>query len=148
MDPAAMPTTSHPGHDVTHWFELSVAPWFGMSICDPQSFPQTHCTPNSDSNAPHGSFPGGGGAFMEMQFYPPGPAPFADSVSCNNTHWCAALNIDSLEANNAGHMNNNCIEPVNFAFIQRNGTRVPAEPAAQPGDVHAKQADADDEPAT
>jgi hypothetical protein len=126
MDPKAMPTTGHPGHDVTHWFELSVAPWFGMSMCDPQSFPQTNCTPNSDSNAPHGAFPGGGGAFMEMQFYPPGFAPFADSVSCNNTHWCAALTIDSLEANNAGHLNTNCEEPVNFAFIQRNG--VPAGP--------------------
>src|SRR5215468_10657098 len=114
------------GHDVTHWFELSIAPWFGMSICDPNSYPQTNCTPNSDSNAPQGTFPGGGGAFMEMQFYPPGFAPFADSVSCNNTHWCAALNIDSLEANNAGQMNNNCIEPVNFAFIQRNG--MPAGP--------------------
>src|SRR5262249_5754789 len=43
-----------------------------------------------------------------------------------NTHWCAALNIDSLEADAAGNMNNNCIEPVNFAFIQRNG--VPAGP--------------------
>jgi hypothetical protein len=120
-DPAAAPTVSHPGHDVTHWFELSIAPWFGMSMCDPHSFPQTKCTPNSDSNAPHGTFPGGGGAFMEMQFYPPGFAPFADSVSCNNAHWCAALTIDSLEANNAGHLNTNCEEPVNFAFIQRNG---------------------------
>jgi hypothetical protein len=126
LDPKAMPTTGHPGHDVIHWFELSVAPWFGMSMCDPHSFPQTHCTPNSDSNAPHGAFPGGGGAFMEMQFYPPGFAPFADSVSCNNTNWCAALTIDSLEANNAGHLNTNCEEPVNFAFIQRNG--VPAGP--------------------
>jgi hypothetical protein len=126
MDPAAAPTVNHPGHDVTHWFELSVAPWFGMSICDPRSYPQTKCIPNSDSNAPQGVFPGGGGAFMEMQFYPPGFAPFADSVSCNNTQWCAALTIDSLEADNAGHMNNNCIEPVNFAFIQRNG--VPAGP--------------------
>ena len=126
MDPKAMPTTSHPGHDVTHWFELSVAPWFGMSMCDPNSYPQTKCVPNSDSNAPHGAFPGGGGAFMEMQFYPPGFAPFADSVSCNNTHWCAALTIDSLEADNAGHLNTNCEEPVNFAFIQRNG--VPAGP--------------------
>jgi hypothetical protein len=126
VDPAAKPTVGHPGHDVTHWFELSPAPWFGMSICDPRSYPQRNCTPNSDSNAPHGSFAGGGSAFMEMQFYPPGFAPFADSVSCDNTHWCAALNIDSLEADAAGHMNNNCIEPVNFAFIQTNG--VPAGP--------------------
>jgi hypothetical protein len=126
MDPTAMPTVNNPGHDVTHWFELSIAPWFGMSMCDPHSFPQTPCAPNSDSNAPHGAFPGGGGAFMEMQFYPPGFAPRADAVSCDNTHWCAALNIDSLEANNAGHLNNSCEEPVNFAFIQRNG--VPAGP--------------------
>jgi hypothetical protein len=126
LDPAAKPTVKHPGHDVTHWFELSLAPWFGMSICDPNSFPQTPCTPNSDSNAPHRGFPGGGGAFMEMQFYPPGFAPFADSVSCDNTHWCAALNIDSLEARANGSMNNACVEPVNFAFIQKNG--VPAGP--------------------
>ena len=38
------------------------------------------CTPNSDNNAPHGTFPGGGAAFMEMQFYPPGFAPFSDSI--------------------------------------------------------------------
>jgi hypothetical protein len=126
VDPAASPTVNHPGHDVTHWFELSPAPWFGMSICDPNSFPQNPCTPNSDSNAPHGSFPGGGGAFMEMQFYPPGNGPRVDSESCDNTHWCAALNIDSLEARANGQMNNGCIEPVNFAFIQRNG--VPAGP--------------------
>ena len=126
LDPAAKPTVKHPGHDVTHWFELSPAPWFGMSICDPKSYPQTPCTPNSDSNAPHHNFPGGGGAFMEMQFYPPGFAPFRDSISCDNTHWCAALNIDSLEARANGSMNNACVEPVNFAFIQTNG--VPAGP--------------------
>ena len=125
-DPAALPGNNNPGHDVTHWFELSPAPWFGMSICDPNSYPQTKCTPNSDTNAPHGTFPGGGAAFMEMQFYPPGFAPFSDSVSCNNTHWCAALNIDSLEATDHSGPNPNCEEPVNFAFIQRNG--VPAGP--------------------
>ena len=84
-DPAALPTTSHPGHDVTHWFELSVAPWFGMTMCDPRSFPQTRCPPKSDSNAPHKGLPNGAGAaFMEMQFYPPGYAPFNDNISCNN----------------------------------------------------------------
>jgi hypothetical protein len=125
-DPVAKPTVTHPGHDVTHWFELSPAPWYGMSICDPKSYPQARCKPNSDSNAPHGTFAGGGGAFLEMQFYPPGFAPFSDSVSCDNTHWCAALNIDSLEATSSGGMNTRCVEPVNFAFIQRNG--VPAGP--------------------
>jgi hypothetical protein len=126
-DPAALPTTRHPGHDVTHWFELSVAPWFAMTLCDPRSYPQTPCPPESDSNAPHPGLPNGAGAaFMEMQFYPPGYAPFVDSVSCDNTHWCAALTIDSLEANAKKQLNNKCVEPVNFAFIQRNG--VPAGP--------------------
>ncbi|MFZ0180919.1 MAG: hypothetical protein WAL84_13765 [Candidatus Dormiibacterota bacterium] len=126
-DPTALPTVATPGKDVSHWFELSVAPWFSMAQCDPNSYPQAPCTPNSDTNAPTSTFNGGGSAFMEMQFYPPGDAPFIDSVSCDNTHWCAALNIDSLECTNGfATCNNNCIEPVNFAFIQTNG--VPTGP--------------------
>ena len=46
--------------DVVHTFELSVAPWFSMNLCDPRSDPLRPCTPRSDSNAAHGSFPGGG----------------------------------------------------------------------------------------
>jgi hypothetical protein len=54
-------------------------------------------------------------------------APFADSISCDNTHWCAALTIDSLECTlGFAHCNPGCTEPVNFAFIQRNG--VPTGP--------------------
>ena len=68
-------------------------------MCDPNSYPQTPCTPESDTNAPDAASGtgGGGSAFMEMQFYPPGFAPFADAISCDNTHWCSALTIDSLE---------------------------------------------------
>ena len=66
-------------------------------------------------------------AFMELQFYPPGYPPFLDSPSCDATHYCAALNIDSLECTfNFATCNGACIEPVNFAFIQRNG--IPAGP--------------------
>src|ERR1017187_4055792 len=36
-DPAQPPTVSHPGNDVTHFFELSIAPWFSMDVCDPNS---------------------------------------------------------------------------------------------------------------
>ena len=103
-DPTAAPTDANPGHDVSDWFELSPAPWFSMALCDPNSYPQTACTPNSDTNAPTCFGPncttansGGGSAFMEMQFYPPGNPPFVDSESCDGTHWCAALTIDSLE---------------------------------------------------
>jgi hypothetical protein len=139
VDPAKAPTVSNPGHDVTHYLELSVAPWFSMTMCDPQSYPQNPCAPTSDANAPSincvtiTSTPctqansGAGAAFMEMQFYPPGSAPFADSISCDNTHWCAALTIDSLECTlGFKTCNPSCIEPVNFAFIQDNG--VPAGP--------------------
>ena len=51
-DPSAAPGDAKPGKDVSHWFELSPAPWFSMALCDPNSYPQTPCTPNSDSNAP------------------------------------------------------------------------------------------------
>ena len=63
---------------------------------------------------------------MELQLYPPGYTPFVDSLSCSATQWCAALTIDSLACNTAGTCNNNCIEPVNFAYLQTNG--VPAGP--------------------
>jgi len=122
-DPAASPTVAHPGSDVNHWFELSIAPWFSMAQCDPKSYPLTPCDPRSDRNAANGGFPGGGGAFQELQFYPPGFAPvWTDGISCDNTHWCVAMTIDSLECTlNFAHCNNDCIEPVNFAFIQTNG---------------------------
>jgi len=143
-DPAAAPTGTNPGHDVSHWFELSPAPWLSMDMCDANSYPQLPCTPKSDSNAPAcpngntcnpNSYPGGGSAFMEMQFYPPGNAPWIDSESCDATHWCAALTIDSLECTYGfAQCNVNCEEPVNFAFIQRDG--VPAgPPAPQTGTV-------------
>jgi hypothetical protein len=132
-DPKATPTAVNPGHDVSDWFELTPAPWFSMALCDPNSYPLTPCTPESDSNAPTCRYAtctsgaGGGSAFMEMQFYPPGEAPFVDNLSCDNTHWCAALTIDSLTCT-AGFQscNTNCEEPSNFAFIQRNG--VPTGP--------------------
>jgi hypothetical protein len=119
VDPRRSPTASG---SVTDYGELSVAPWFGLPICDPKSFPQNPCTPDSDSNNPNTA----GSAFMELQLYPPGYTPFVDSTSCSATKWCAALNIDSLEVSASGAANNNCIEPVNFAYLQTNG--VPAGP--------------------
>ena len=130
VDPGLAPTVANPGHDVTHWFELSVAPWISTTVCDPDSAPLLPCTPTSDANAPHGTYPGAGAGFVELQFYPPGMAPFVDNTSCDDTHWCSALNIDSLECtgNGSGPCNPKCTEPVNFAFVQRNG--VPTGPAS------------------
>ena len=130
VEPRALPTVRRPGHDVTHTFELTIAPWFSITVCDPDSTPLLPCTPESDANAPSGSYPGAGAAFVELQFYPPGFAPFSDNISCDDAHWCSALTIDSAECqgsgDTAGPCNADCPEPVNFGFIQTNG--VPTGP--------------------
>jgi hypothetical protein len=144
VDPGLAPTVAHPGRDVTHWFELSVAPWISTTVCDPDSAPLLPCTPVSDANAPRGTYPGAGAAFVELQFYPPGFAPFVDSTSCDDTHWCSALNIDSLECtgNGSGPCNPRCTEPVNFAFVQKNGVPT-GPPSPQESDVATFTANSD-----
>jgi hypothetical protein len=124
-DPAKRPTANG---SVTRYAELSPAPWFGLPICDPASYPQNPCTPDSDTNLGNINDPrDAGSAFMELQFYPPGMAPNYDAVSCTARKWCAAINIDSLESEfNFVGLNPACEEPVNFAFLQRDG--VPAGP--------------------
>jgi hypothetical protein len=76
---------------VVSYAELSIAPWFGLPMCDQRSYPQNPCTPDSDTNTGSGLPTDAGSAFMELQFYAPGLTPFVDSVSCNAKKWCAAL---------------------------------------------------------
>jgi hypothetical protein len=136
-EPSQRPTQD--GLGATWNFQLHPAFWFGMDMCDTQSSPEfqhTTCTPDSDTNifdnpdpaAPDyiGHHPGG--AFMEMQFYPPGWTPWEAGVSCDATKWCAALNIDSLSQSqvdnttqNAQCLNKAGVEPVSFAFITKSG---------------------------
>jgi len=145
-DPSTLPNQTGTGG--TFNFQLHPTFWFGMAMCDTQSAPEftNQCTPDSDTNIFDsantrakdymGKHPGG--AFMEMQFYPPGWAPFnlPGGVSCDATQWCAALNIDSFNQdqnkgvnNNAACLNSVGIEPVNFAFITKNGVaQAPANP--------------------
>ena len=144
-DPPVMPNQA--GTAGTFNFQLHPAFWFGVAMCDTQSYPNPNngvaCTPDSDANIFDGSDPTKadwignhpGTAFMEMQFYPPGWVLWPPGNSCDGTRWCAALNIDSLsEDPNAGTVNNNAclnsvgIEPVNFAFITRNGKPHPGGP--------------------
>jgi hypothetical protein len=96
----------------TQSFQNFITFWFSMALCDPNSLPGGPCVPNSDSNDPNAA----GSAILELQFYPPGAglAPFITN-SCSMTTWCSALNIDSATTNGA------CQEPVNFAYIQRDG---------------------------
>ena len=120
-------------------FELHPAFWFGMAMCDTQSFPELlpNCKPDSDSNIvdPAVSPFHSGTAFMEMQFYPPGWVADPFGISCDPTKWCAALNIDSLSQNsltgqtlNAACAATTGVEYVNFAFITKNGKPQPNSP--------------------
>jgi hypothetical protein len=133
VDPATPPTASG---SVTNYAQASIAEWFGLAMCDPDSYPQNPCQPDSDSNNSSPSSPNAAGsAFMELQLYPPGYTPFVDAPSCSPTKWCASLTIDSLECNfNFFTCNPNCEEPVNAAFIQTNGVPT-GPPSPQLSDV-------------
>jgi hypothetical protein len=109
-------------------FELTPAIWFALALCDPKSYPNGACIPASDENTPALA----GSAVLEVQLYPPGFPPFVTQFSCDLKHWCAALTIDSLEVTSKGALNPNCTEPVNFAFIQRDGV-----PTGPPGPATA-----------
>ncbi len=127
VDPAAAPTATG---SVTNYGELSVAPWFGLGLCDPRSYPQNPCTPHSDSNIGLNVPNAAGGAFMELQLYPPGYTG-VDGPSCSVTKWCAALTIDSLECSfNFFFCNPNCTEPSQL--------RVPGDQRQSPPDLQAR----------
>jgi hypothetical protein len=143
-DPKVMPNQA--GTAGTWNFQLHPAFWLGMALCDNQSAPEfTHapCTPDSDTNIFDGTDPAGpdyigkhpGTAFLELQFYPPGWAPWPPGVSCDATKWCAAMAIFSLNQDqNSGTLNNGAclgsvgLEPANFAFVTTSGV-----PHAPPG---------------
>ena len=136
-DPSQRPTQD--GRTATWNFQQRITFWFGLDMCDTESAPNfqhTTCTPDSDSNifdnpdpaAPDyiGHHPGG--AFMEMQFYPPGWSAWPAGVSCDAVKWCAALTIDSLSTSQVDNttQNSQClnkagVEPVSFAFITKSG---------------------------
>jgi hypothetical protein len=142
-DPPKVPTQD--GKGGTWNFQLHPAFWFGMAMCDTQSAPNftTECEPDSDENIFDNPDPNAddyighhpGGAFMEMQFYPPGWIGTPGFI--NATQWLAALNIDSDGASQVtGKLNNAaCLrsvgqETVNFATITRNGIPIfPPNPA-------------------
>ena len=127
-------------------FELHGALWFGMALCDTQSFPEqvSTCEPNSDTNIvdPAVSPNHPGTAFMELQFYPPGWVPWptwavaVGASSCDPTRWCAAMNVFSLleDPVNGTFQNASCVakvgvETFEFAFVTKNGVaQAPANP--------------------
>jgi hypothetical protein len=128
-----------PGRSWT--FQLTPAFWFGMAMCDTQSYPEqvSTCAPDSDTNITPSLAKHPGTAFMELQFYPPGWVKQFDSQSCDARNWCAAMTIDSLSEDpvNGTTLNPTCqsqilggIEYVNFAFVTKSGKPIgPPNPA-------------------
>jgi hypothetical protein len=136
-------------------FQERITFWVSMQLCDNQGAPNPDgaalsghptvpCRPDSDSNIYANTDPsnpryfglGPGQGFMEMQFYPPGWVAWPAGIGCDAKHWCGALNIDTFQDNeNTGDFNNqDCLnqvgpEPVNFAFLTKDGTSTaPANP--------------------
>jgi hypothetical protein len=112
----------------TPTYQTTIAYWLGMPLCDPESYPQQPCHRDSDSNTGTGQLPtDAGSAVLELQFYPPGFPTFANAISCDTTHWCAAQVDWSLECTlGFKFCNKHCTEVPNFAFVQQNG--VPTGP--------------------
>src|SRR5215510_13991512 len=147
-DPNVLPNQA--GTAGTWNFQVHIAYWFGMALCDNQSAPEfTHapCVADSDTNIFDAADPAApdyigkhpGTAFLEVQFYPPGWVPFQlpGGISCDPTQWCAAMAIFSLNRdqntvpvtdNNADCLNTVGLEPANFAFITKSGA--PHDPPA------------------
>jgi hypothetical protein len=127
--PSDPPPIPIPGRSYN--FMLHPAFWFGIAMCDTQSYPEqvSTCTPDSDSNITSlQTHPGT--AFMEMQFYPPGYVKQFTGFSCDAVNYCAALTIDSLSEDPVAGtlLNDTCqsqilggLEYVNFAYITKSG---------------------------
>jgi hypothetical protein len=131
------------GKNGVSWnFQLHPAFWFGMVLCDPESFPEytKTCKPNSDTNIKTSADPNSpnfvgkqaGSAYMELQFYPPGWV-----TSCDPKRWCAAMTVTGLSLDGGNQSNNaECdatagVEYQSFAFLTRSGrSQAPANPIA------------------
>jgi hypothetical protein len=129
--PTEPSATNVPGKHV-YTFEYAAAFWFGMAMCDSQSYPElvNSCVPDSNANIvnPAKSPYHPGTAYMELQFYPPGYVQQWNGFSCSATQWCVALTIDSLALNSltGQQLNSTCEsvvgeEYVNFAYLTHSG---------------------------
>ena len=138
QDPPHSPAAGH-----SYNFQLHPAFWFGMAMCDTQSYPLqvSTCAPDSDTNIkPLGSHPGA--SYLEVQFFPPGWALWPAGVSCDPSKWCAAIANWSVSENpfTGQVLNDSCargvgVEYGNFAFITVNGV-----PPGPPNPVNASNA--------
>jgi Bacterial Ig-like domain (group 3) len=110
--PATDPAPAQDGSSVAN-FELYIALWLGLALCDPNSNPGGPCVAASDTNNPGTA----GAAFLELQFYPPG-SPFG---GCSDTQWCVREHINTLETFTP-FQNMNCLEPTTQQYLTTDGT--------------------------
>jgi hypothetical protein len=108
--PATEPSPTQDGTKTAN-FELYIAQWLGLALCDPNSKPYGACTPLSDANNPSTA----GAAFLELQFYPPG------LKNCSDTQWCVRLHINTLQDKTSDQINN-CVEPTTQQYLTNDGT--------------------------
>ena len=104
--PSAAPTQSG---SIVDNFELYIAHWVGLALCDPNSKPYGGCVASSDTNNPATA----GSAFLELQFYAPG-------LKISNTQWSVNLHINTLQDKTIFQMNN-CLEPTTQVYVTTNG---------------------------
>jgi len=138
LSPVQLPMSPLQGATVggTWNFQLHPTFWFGMALCDTQSYPNqnTTCPPDSDANILNGTDPTkpdyvgnhAGTAFMELQFYPPGYVQQFTGFSCAARQWCSAMTIDGVTDSQAQTNNADCLERAgeeyaNFAYLTLNG---------------------------
>jgi hypothetical protein len=138
-EPAAQPDPA--GKTSTTWdFQLHPAFWFGMALCNPDSYPNVTktCQPDTDANIKPLA-QSAGQAFLELQFYPPGWFP----TSCTAKRWCVAMVIWSLAQDpiNGTVLNGSCtsqiggLEYPNLAYLTKSGKPTgPANPIQLNGD--------------
>jgi len=151
-----MPTQDGTGG--TWNFQLHPAFWFGMALCESESFPNPGipCTPDSDANIADNPDPSSpdwvgnhvGSGFLELQFYPPGWTPWPAGISCDPTKWCAAMVTFGLSDSITQTNNLDCLQTAgeefaNFAFITLNG-----KPHAPPSPLESTAASFTPDPAT
>ena len=121
--PATDPNPNQSGTQTAN-FELSIVNWVGLSLCDPNSKPYGPCTPLSDANGTTA-----GSAFLELQFFPPGPSGCADT-----SKWCVLLHINTWEDNNSVQTMG-CQEPTTAVFLTTNGAPGGTQLAMNNGDA-------------
>ena len=125
------PAASNVPGEHSYDFQLYAAFWFGMAVCDTQSYPNTMstCIPDSDKNIRKAGDPmHPGTALMELQFYPPGYVQAFNGYNCSGTQWCAALTISSYGRNpvTGQNLNPTCrsrvgVEYQNYAYLTKTG---------------------------